>query len=270
MELPILAILLGVASPVRADDLLAPPSAPTVGVLEHPCAGVPIVPTAAHQASTDPYQSWMHDWLALDWGQKCRYQRENAALPPATSHRVVFLGDSITEAWAVNEPGFFTDDVLDRGISGQTTAQMLVRLRADVLDLHPAVVHIMAGTNDIAGNTGPTSLADIQGNIASMVEQARAHGARVILASIPPAAKIPWRPEVRTLPSVVAMNDWLRGYAAREHLVYVDYYGVLNDGLGAFKTELAPDGVHPNAAGYAVMRPLAAAAIRRALAQPGH
>jgi len=158
------------------------------------------------QAATDPYQSWMHDWLALDWGQKCRYQREMLRLPPASPHRVVFIGDSNLRGVGVNEPDFFIDDILDRGISGQTTAQMLVRLRADVLELHPAVVHIMAGTNDIAGNTGPTSLADIQGNIASMVEQARAHGARVILASVPPAAKIPWRPEVRPLPSVVAMK----------------------------------------------------------------
>jgi len=264
----VLVTVLGMGSPVRADVLPALPSAPALGVIDHPCAGVPVSPTAAHQAATDPYQSWMHDWLALDWGQKCRYQRENAALPPASPHRVVFIGDSISEAWAVNEPDFFIDDILDRGISGQTTAQMLVRLRADVLELHPAVVHIMAGTNDIAGNTGPTSLADIQGNIASMVEQARAHGARVILASVPPAAKIPWRPEVRPLPSVVAMNDWLRGYAAREHLVYVDYYSVLSDGQGGFRAELAPDGVHPNAAGYAVMRPLAVAAIRKALAEP--
>ncbi len=210
----------------------------------------------------------MHDWLGSDWGQKCRYQRENAALPPASAHRVVFLGDSITESWASFEPDFFVDDVLDRGISGQTTAQMLVRLRSDVLDLHPAVVHILAGTNDVAGNTGPTSLADIQGNIASMVEQARAHGARVILASIPPAAAIPWRPQVQPMPAIAAMNEWLRRYAAREHLVYVDYHRMLSDGRGAFLPKLSGDGVHPNGAGYAVMRPLAAAAIRQALAPP--
>lgn len=260
----------GFGSPVLADVLPALPAAPAVGVLDDPCAGVPIVPSAAHQASADPYQSWMHEWLGLDWGQKCRYRRENAALPPATPHRVVFLGDSITESWAHFEPDFFVDDVLDRGISGQTTAQMLVRLRTDVLELHPAAVHIMAGTNDVAGNTGPTSLADIQGNIASMVEQARAHGARVMLASIPPAAAIPWRPQVQPMTAIAAMNDWLRGYADREHLVYVDYYKVLSDGRGGFRAELSDDGVHPNGAGYVVMRPLAAAAIRQALARPHH
>lgn len=261
---------LGAATAGFADAPAAPPPIPTVGVIASPCAGVPVVPTAAHQASADPYLNWMHDWLALDWGQKCRYQRENAALPPASPSRVVFLGDSITEAWATFEPEFFGPDALDRGISGQTTAQMLVRLRADVLDLHPAAVHILAGTNDIAGNSGPTSLADIQGNIRSMVEQIRARGARVILASVPPALKIPWRPEVTPLPSVVAMNDWLRRYAAREHLVYVDYTAVLSDAQGGLKRELSEDGVHPNAAGYAAMRPLAAAAIRQALARPRH
>jgi lysophospholipase L1-like esterase len=261
---------LGAVCPALADVLPALPTSPAVGVLADPCADVPIAPTAAHQAATDPYQSWMHAWLGLDWGQKCRYRRENAALPPASPRRVVFLGDSITESWASFEPYFFVDDVLDRGISGQTTAQMLVRLRADVLDLHPAVVHIMAGTNDVAGNTGPTSLADIQGNIASIVEQARAHGARVILASIPPAAAIPWRPQVQPMTAITAMNDWLRRYATREHLVYVDYYRVLRDGRGGFKTELSEDGVHPNAAGYAVMRPLAVEAIRQAFAEPRH
>ena len=266
---PLLLIAwLGAASPGFADELPSPPAAPAVGVLADPCAGVPIAPTAAHQATADPYQSWMHEWLGLDWGQKCRYRRENAALPPASSHRVVFLGDSITESWASLEPDFFVNDLLDRGISGQTTAQMLVRLRVDVLDLHPAAVHIMAGTNDVAGNTGPTSLTDIQGNIASMVEQARAHGARVILASIPPAAAIPWRPQLQPMPAIAAMNEWLSRYAAREHLVYVDYYRVLSDGHGGLRADFSEDGVHPNAAGYAAMRPLASTAIRQALAEP--
>jgi lysophospholipase L1-like esterase len=260
--------LFGAAAPGFADLLPAPPARPAVGVTSRPCADVPVAPTAAHQATADPYQSWMREWLGLDWGQRCRYQRENAALPPASPARVVFLGDSITEAWALFEPDFFGPDALNRGISGQTTAQMLVRLRPDVLDLHPAVVHIMAGTNDIAGNTGPTSLADIQGNIASMVEQIRAHGARVILASVPPAAKIPWRAEVSPLASVAAMNDWLRHYAEREHLIYADYTAVLDDGHGGLKHDLSEDGVHPNAAGYSMMRPLAAAAIRQALAAP--
>lgn len=239
-----------------------------VGVSDQPCRSVPVQPTAAHQASADPYQNWMHDWLSRDWGQLCRYQQQNAALPPATRTRVVFFGDSLTDNWQNLQPDFFGPQQLDRGISGQTTGQMLVRFRADVIDLHPAVVHILAGTNDIAGNNGPTSLAIIQGNIASMAEQARAHGARVIIASILPAARFGWRPEIEPVAAIAAMNAWLRDYAAREHFIYVDYFAALNDGHGGFKAELASDGVHPNVAGYALMRPLAEQAVRQALQQP--
>jgi lysophospholipase L1-like esterase len=228
---------------------------------------VPVQPSAARQASADPYQSWMHEWLSLDWAQLCRYSSANAALPPATRTRVVFYGDSITDGWIKLDPELFKDDRLDRGISGQTTGQMLLRFRADVLELHPAVVHILAGTNDIAGNTGATSLAIIQGNIASMAELARAHGVRVILASILPVAQYGWHSQVQPIPSVTAMNEWLRAYAAREHCTYVDYYAVLNDGHGGFKTELAYDGVHPNPAGYAAMHALAEAAIVQALSK---
>ncbi|MDE2220858.1 MAG: GDSL family lipase, partial [Gammaproteobacteria bacterium] len=151
-----------VLGPLATGDPAGPSSAtaaPTVGVSEQPCRGVPTQPTAAHNASADPYQSWMREWLSLDWGQLCRYQAANARLPPATAVRVVFLGDSITDNWINLDPDLFRTDRLDRGISSQTTGQMLLRFRADVLELHPAIVHILAGTNDIAGNTGSTSLA---------------------------------------------------------------------------------------------------------------
>jgi lysophospholipase L1-like esterase len=240
---------------------------PPAGLATDPCAGVPLQPTAAHQASANVYLSWMHDWLALDWGQQCRYQSENAALPAASPRRVVMLGDSITEGWKSQSQGFFSDQRLDRGISGQTTAQMLVRFRHDVLDLHPVLVHIMAGTNDIAGNTGPTTLSAIEGNIATMVELARAHHIDVVLASVPPAARFAWQPTLRPATAVAALNDWLRDYARREHLVYVDYYSALEDESGAFRSELSGDGVHPNAAGYAVMQPLAERAIEAAFRQ---
>ena len=243
---------------------------PHPGVSAAPCEGVPIQPTAAHQASANVYESWMHDWLALDWGQQCRYQADNAALPAASPRRVVLFGDSITEGWKIQAPDFFNDQRLDRGISGQTTAQMLVRFRRDVLELHPALVHIMAGTNDIAGNTGPTSLPTIEGNLATLVELARAHHVAVVLASVPPAAQFGWRPAVRPASAIAALNDWLRDYARREHLVYVDYYSALKDESGAFRPELSGDGVHPNAAGYALMRPLAERAIDAALRQRQH
>jgi len=180
---------------------------------------------------------------------------------------VVFLGDSITDSWINHDPELFRNDRLDRGISSQTTGQMLLRFRADVLDLHPAVVHILAGTNDIAGNTGATSLAIIEGNIASMADLARAHGVRVIIASILPVAHYGWHSLVQPIASISALNDWLRAYSAREHYTYVDYYAVLNDGQGGFKAALAYDGVHPNPAGYAAMHALAEAAIAQALAR---
>jgi lysophospholipase L1-like esterase len=243
---------------------------PPVGVSADPCARVPIGPTPAHEAAANPYASWMSEWLALDWGQQCRYRRENAALSPPSRSRVVFLGDSITEGWKSLDPDFFVPDILDRGISGQTTAQMLVRFRADVLDLRPQVVHIMAGTNDIAGNTGATSLAIIQGNMMSMVEQARCHGITVILASIPSAAQFAWRQDIQPAATIAAMNAWLRSYAEREHIVFVDYYSALSDGRGGLKSSLSDDGVHPNAAGYAVMRPLARAALEQVLSAGPH
>src|ERR1700674_5641860 len=140
------AVTLVVSASAAAPSLTA--AGLPVGVSADPCALVPIEPTRTHEAAANPYASWMSEWLALDWGQQCRYRRENAALPLPSRSRVVFLGDSITEGWKSLDPGFFVRDILDRGISGQTTAQMLVRFRADVLDLRPQVVHIMGGTND--------------------------------------------------------------------------------------------------------------------------
>jgi len=234
-------------------------------VSDQPCAGVPVQPTEAHKASANVYESWMHDWLGVDWAQRCRYEAENAALPAASGRRIVYLGDSITEGWKTLDPGFFDSRVLDRGISGQTTAQMLVRFRADVLDLHPALVHIMAGTNDVAGNTGPTTLAAIEGNIATMVELARAHGIAVVVASIPPAHAFGWRPSLQPTETIATLNAWLQKYAATEHLTYADYYAALKDENRALRASLSDDGVHPNAAGYAVMRPIAERAVAAAL-----
>jgi lysophospholipase L1-like esterase len=254
------------ATAAAADEPIAPPDpGPVIGVSTQPCRGVPVQQTAAHNASADPYQSWMHEWLSLDWGQLCRYSSANAALPPATRSRIVFYGDSITDSWINHDAELFKNDRLDRGISGQTTGQMLLRFRTDVLELHPAVVHILAGTNDVAGNTGSTSLAIIEGNIASMAELAHAHGIRVIIASVLPAAQYGWRSQVQPIEAIKALNDWLRAYAARNHDVYVDYYAVLDDGHGGFKSSLAFDGVHPNKEGYAAMHALAEAAIAKAL-----
>jgi lysophospholipase L1-like esterase len=271
--LTLVVALLELAPAAIAASTAQPPqpvAEPLVGVVADPCTGVSTSPTAAHQATVDPYNSWMTEWRALDWGQRCRYWRENAYLPAPSRARVVFLGDSITEAWQASDPGLFLHDILDRGISGQTTAQMLVRFRSDVIELRPRVVHIMAGTNDIAGNTGPTSLAVIEGNIESMVEQAQCHDIQVMLASIPPAARIPWSPGVAPAENIVAINAWLRNYAKRQRIVFGDYYAVLSDGRGAFKASLSDDGVHPNAAGYIAMGPLVRAGLKRVMSEGRH
>lgn len=241
------------------------PVEPGTGVTDSPCAAVPLEPTAAHRATPDPWSAWMRDWLAVDWAQRCRYSAENAALPAAGLRRVVLMGDSITEGWKENDPGLFGPELVDRGISGQTTEQMLLRMRQDVIDLHPAVVEVMGGTNDIAGNRGPTTLATIQGNIAGMCELASVHGIRVVVASILPAARLPWQPGIETVSRIAAMNDWLRHYAQEHHYVYVDYHAALDDGHGGLDHRYSEDGVHPNAAGYRVMRPLLEDAVARAL-----
>jgi lysophospholipase L1-like esterase len=206
-----------------------------------------------------------------DWAWLGRFREKNAKLgPPQRGEtRVVFMGDSITEGWSRLMPAFFQGrPYLNRGISGQTTPQMLVRFRPDVIALRPKVVVLLAGINDIAGNTGPTPLEVIQGNIASMAELARANGVRVVLASVLPADDFPWRPDQQPAPKVRALNAWIREYAARHGHVYLDYYTPMADVRGGLKAQLTEDGVHPNAAGYAIMAPLAERAIATALRPP--
>ena len=192
---------------------------------------------------------------ASDWAGLCRYRAANASAAAASvSPRVVFLGDSITENWAMDDPGFFDHGIIGRGISGQTAAQMLVRFRSDVVALRPRMVHILAGTNDIAGNTGPTSAQDYENNIMSMVEIARANGIRVILGSIPPSAAFNWRPQVDPKPWIRQLNAWLRAYAAHSQVEFVDYHSVLAGPSGELRADLSNDGVHPNRSGYRLMR----------------
>jgi lysophospholipase L1-like esterase len=202
--------------------------------------------------------------VTQDWAGLCRYRAANESLlAGGEAARVVFMGDSITENWVLADPQFFERGVVNRGIGGQTTPQMLVRFRADVVALKPQVVHIMAGTNDVAGNTGPATVQDVKNNIVSMVELARANGIRVILASIPPAATFNWRPELRPGPQIQSLNAWLRDYAGRNKLDYIDYYTALAGPSGELKAELGNDGVHPNREGYRIMRGLAEEKIRQ-------
>ncbi len=178
---------------------------------------------------------------------------------------VVFMGDSITHGWAEQPFIKSRPQFVGRGIGGQTTAQMLARFEADVIALKPAVVHIMGGTNDVAENMGPQTDEQIEGNIEKMADLALAKGIRVILASIPPAADIPWHPGLNPNPRIQRLNAWIREYAARSGAIYVDYWATLATPDGAMKREFSPDGVHPNALGFAAMEPPASSAIEQAL-----
>jgi len=206
----------------------------------------------------------------MDWAQLGRYAAENAALAPAAAgeRRVVFYGDSITDAWG-RQPGtgtFFPGKpYVNRGISGQTTAQMVVRFHQDVVDLHPAAVVILAGTNDVAQNTGPLTDEMTLDDFRAMTEMARANGIKVVVASILPAGDFWWHKGLEPAPKIRALNARLEAWCRSEGMVWVDYYSPMADANGAMKPGLSADGVHPNAAGYAIMAPLAEAGIRKAL-----
>lgn len=204
-----------------------------------------------------------------DWPNLKRYAADNEKLAaePVASGRVVFMGDSITDAWGRRYGKFFpAQPYVNRGIGGQTTPQMLIRFRQDVIALKPKVVVILAGTNDIAGNTGPTTLEAIEDNLTSMAELAKANGIKVVLSSVLPVCDY-IRPQTERRPpeKIQALNAWIKTYAAKHKFVYLDYYPAMLDDQGAFKKELTYDGLHPNDAGYEIMEPLAAKAITAAL-----
>jgi lysophospholipase L1-like esterase len=206
--------------------------------------------------------------LHNDWANLARYRAENAALGPPKpgEQRVVFIGNSITEGWARHFDTMFPGrPYVGRGIGGQTTPQMVVRFRQDVIALEPTVVVILAGTNDIAGNTGPSTLEMIEDNLASMVDLAKASGIRVVLSSVLPVYDYPWRPGLEPAPKIDALNAWMKNYAATHGAVYLDYYTAMKDERGGLRRELGDDGVHPNEAGYHIMAPLAERAIADAL-----
>jgi len=230
---------------------------------------------AEAQASSAPVQvdsarriAEMEAKLA-DWPQLGRYGAADAALAPvaAGEGRVVFYGASMTEGWGPTFGTYFPGKpYVNRGLSGQTTAQMVVRFRQDVIELHPKAVLILAGTNDVAGNTGPTTPEMTEENWASMADLAKVNGIRVIFASITPSTDIPWRRGLEPAPKIRALNAWLKDYCAGHGLTYLDYYSALTNEEGGMRADLTIDGVHANAKGYAIMAPLAQAAIDKALA----
>jgi len=205
---------------------------------------------------------------AQDWANLKRYQDENAALtvPIEGENRVVFMGNSITQGWKEKSPGFFTQNpYICRGISGQTTPQMLVRFRQDVIVLQPKVVVILAGTNDIAGNTGPSTLEMIIDNLASMAEVAKANGIQVVLCSVLPAFDYPWRKGLEPNLKIPALNELIKSYCIKSDIIYLDYFTPMADERNGMKVALTTDGVHCNIDGYKVMEPLAQVAIQKAL-----
>jgi len=210
-----------------------------------------------------------------DFAELRRFRDDNRTVAPA-DRRVVFMGDSITDNWRQPQyGGFFPGKpYVDRGISGQTTPQMLIRFRQDVLALHPAVVVILAGTNDIAGNTGLETDEEIEGNLTSMCELARANGIGVVLSSITPVSDAHRRPPALPMTTrrppdrIVRLNKWIQTYAAEHRHIYLDYHSAMTDSSGLLREDLSEDDLHPNAKGYAVMAPLAEAAVQRALSAP--
>jgi lysophospholipase L1-like esterase len=229
----------------------------------------PSIPSTGF-AGLDHYRASRIAVFTDDYGQLARYREANAKLgPPALGeNRVVFFGDSITDIWKL--PDYFPGKpYANRGIGGQTTPQMLVRFRQDVIDLQPKVVVILAGTNDIAGNTGPMRNEDIEANYASLAELARAHGIHVVYSSILPVHNYTEKSKdffaQRPTARILELNTWLKDYCAKNKIVYLDYFSALVDDKGLLKKDLADDGLHPNDAGYKIMAPLAEEAIQHAM-----
>jgi lysophospholipase L1-like esterase len=231
----------------------------------------PSIPSTGF-AGLDEYRASRLSIYTDDFGQLARYRQANGALAPpaAGENRVVFLGDSITDYWKL--PDYFPGKpYINRGIDGQTTPEMLLRFRQDVIDLHPKVLVVLAGTNDIAGVTGRTANEDIEANYASMAELARSHRIRMVFASVLPVHNYTHDAEesfaLRPRDRILALNKWLKDYCAKNRLVYLDYFSALVDERGMLKRALADDGLHPTDAGYKIMASLAEKAIQQALAE---
>ncbi|MGB6670366.1 MAG: SGNH/GDSL hydrolase family protein [Candidatus Acidiferrum sp.] len=237
-------------------------------------------PAEAYWEQLTPYEKSQIERMYADWAFLAKFREANKELPPpvAAEARVVFMGDSITEGWGMKATAtspargeFFPGKpYINRGISGQTTPQMLVRFRQDVIELKPKAVLILAGINDIAENTGKMTLGEIEGNIESMSELARASKIHPVLCSVLPASDFPWHKGLEPAPKVRALNAWIKEYAAKNDFVYVDYYSAMANSEGGMRDGLSLDGVHPNKAGYDIMAPLAEAGIAAALKQPVH
>ena len=205
---------------------------------------------------------------AQDWADLNHFKEDNANLesPTPYENRIVFMGNSITQGWSDARPEFFADKpIIERGISGQTTPQMLLRFRQDVINLNPKVVVILSGTNDIAGNTGPMTLEQIMDNIISMCELAEINGIKIVLSSVLPAFDYPWSPGKSPNIKIPELNEMIKNYADNNGYIYLDYFSAMTDGNNGLRPELSKDGVHPNVEGYKLMEPMVEEAISEAL-----
>ena len=284
----VLAAGLLTAGFAQAQTAPAPPApiAGPIGMVDQPCpagafgrseAEVAVVTAVVNSQTPDPKvmvayaaaapeRARVDAWRAKnDFADLCRYRLEDERLAKQGGVRVVFLGDSITELWRAADPGFFNDQVVNRGISGQTSSQLLLRFEQDVVALHPKAVHILVGTNDVAGNNGPERPQDLKNNLIAMVAVAKAnHGSAVILGAIPPASVISWRPSIHPAEQIRELNAWMAAYAKAQGVGFVDYRPVLGAPDGGMKPALSADGVHPLKVGYDLMRPIAEAAVTSA------
>lgn len=249
---------------VLALALPVPVAAQVEGMVEEPCpAPLPPAPDQPTPEEEVALRQKLAERRRVDWGGLCRHRAANEALR-GVAVRVVFIGDSITEFWEGAAPDLFRDGVVNRGIGAQTSPQLLLRSYQDVVSLRPRAVHILVGTNDVAGNTGPSRPEDYMNNIRAMVDLAQAHGATVIIGAIPPTASFYWRPDLRPSPRIVALNVWLRAFAEERGAVFVDYHAAMSGPSGELRPELTEDGVHPNTEGYAIMTGLVRAAVETA------
>jgi lysophospholipase L1-like esterase len=231
----------------------------------------PATPAAPTPAQVAAWKKAHDDQLRLDFPLLSRFKEDDLALPPPApgENRVVFMGDSITEGWHFTGPqgSFPGKPYINRGISGQTTPQMVLRFRQDVIALKPKVVVILAGTNDLAGNTGPMTLEQTEDNLASMADLATSNHIKVVLCSVTPAFDYPWMPGLTPAPKILTINAWIKSYAAEKGYVFVDFHSAMKNEQDGLPPALSADGVHPLPAGYAIMSPLVEAGIAKALAQ---
>jgi lysophospholipase L1-like esterase len=288
----LVASTLAAASPTTSfaqAQIPLPPIVDPVGMVEQPCPPGSFGRTAAMKALAQavtgspgpspevtaayvqeaPERDQLAAWSARnDFANLCLFRADDERLAKKGGVRVVFLGDSITELWGAADPGFFSDQVVNRGISGQTSNQLLLRFEQDVVALKPRTVHILIGTNDIAGNNGPERPEDLKNNLRAMVAVAKAHRIRVVLGAIPPAGVIPWRSFIHPATQIRELNAWIAAFAKAQGEGFVDYGLVLATPEGGMKPALSRDGVHPLKAGYALMRPIAEAGLGEAASPP--